>query len=1005
VLAVVSNEPAAADHCDSITDGQERALCNRTPHSTPDLEAQNACRERGGIYRDGKCMPTFADMQGGSYIATQVSGKVLDHQLYYYAIACGANVDIDKLPENELQAWEWYYTGNSFRDSIVGLGDWVGGLYDKIPKVGGILKHQAGIYLLANELRGEGAARGDMYKVSVAACEEGRWLQEAYGRYGLTDPYDTFCSHDFAYSRHGGGLGKGGTKQQCLDSRGQGDFDASGSKSEQAAAVQKVLDATPKGQERKGLTPPEEFVRQYRTFVQGCNPTFVRDYEPRGGAEGDKKAFKVPVVTQNALLGHVYATTDKTDENTELILVATRSGGYQKTTCGKAAAEARKHADAYRKWLERNEGAAGGTVGSNEETDSEATSCAVDGVGWIVCSVASFMAMITDGMYELVIAHMLRVPPLSTDVGSDDNGTYNAWAMIRTFANALFVIAFLIIIYSHMTGAGLSNYSVKKMLPRLVLAVLLVNVSYWICAIAVDISNILGAGIYDELQSIRNQLNVGGISGWGTVTALLLSAGAIGGVVFGITLAAGALSPAIAMALLGILLPLLLGALLAIFIVIFILVARQALVVILIIVAPLAFVAFLLPNTQQWFTKWRQWFVSLLVLYPVVSLMVGGAQIAGLALIGTAGGSLSSALTDAITIMSGLFVMVAPFFFLPWMIRRFGGAGIDRLAGNIRSSGGKLIAPAGRFGRKMGGQTMGRQWQSMKAGNVPVTRGRGRIGRLRSRVAERATGAAQTYGQAEARRKMESEHYADAQQDAVLERLSSDEAYRTAAAGGDAAAAERLAGRADAQVHERRKKDAAGMLRNLSRDQRIQLAHGDAVTHNGRVITPDAPLQEAAIQDVAPTLDSREALDLTDRVGGSTGTDANVRRALVGAVQGKSPQLTGSQLSHVENGTFNRSAAIQAGLTGGKFDAEWMASKAKAADIDEIATHINGVTDPQTKAQLQGIVDDAVNRLDRTNTLSAKVAKGTDVDQALSRIASGRGGSGSGGGETVISLK
>jgi hypothetical protein len=140
-------------------------------------------------------------------------------------------------------------------------------------------------------------------------------------------------------------------------------------------------------------------------------------------------------------------------------------------------------------------------------------------------------------------------------------------------------------------------------------------------------------------------------------------------------------------------------------------------------------------------------------------------------------------------------------------------------------------------------------------------------------------------------------------------------------------------------------------------------------------------------------------------VGGSTGTDANVRRALVGAVQGKSPQLTGSQLSHVENGTFNRSAAIQAGLTGGKFDAEWMASKAKAADIDEIATHINGVTDPQTKAQLQGIVDDAVNRLDRTNTLSAKVAKGTDVDQALSRIASGRGGSGSGGGETVISLK
>lgn len=741
-------------------------------------------------------------------------------------------------------------------------------------------------------------------------------------------------------------------------------------------------------------------------FNEFCKPTQTDTPAPEY-----KYVVKEYDTTANKIIDTTYAGSRKNTDLTGTYVYAT----YAKTmgtsdppgakeSCKSMVESLNKYAGAYGLWAVTHPQEAQDTLnngGKNTGGGSE-SSCTLEGVGWIVCAVANFMATITDGMYEHVIANMLSVPPLNVDTADGENGTYNAWSSIRNIANVLFVIAFLIVVYSQITGLGISNYAIKKMLPRIVLSAILVNLSYWIAAVGVDVSNILGAGIYDMLQGIRGGLNIGNVNGWAAVTTMLLSGGAIaGGVVLGgaiTVVAVGAMTPAIAMALIGILLPLLLGALLAIFIVIFILVARQALVVILIIASPLAFVAFLLPNTQQWFTKWRQWFVSLLLLYPIVSFMVGGAQIAGLVLISTASNGFTDVIGDTIKIMSGLFVMVVPFFFLPFMIRRYGGAGLDRLAGSIKAKGGKLIAPVGKVGRKMGMQAMGRQWESLKAGNAPAMRrsrfggrlGRG-IDRLRTGAAQGATRGAQGYSQWQARNKMESEHYADQQQEALLDRLSTDEAFRTAAAGGDAAAADRLAARADAQVHKRRIDDATARLRTLSRDERIALAHGRTVTTAaGHTIVPDVAMQEAAIKSVAPSMDSREALDLADALGGGHGVDAAVRRAGVESLAGKAPQLTGSQLGALEGDTYSRDAATLAGLTGGKFDADWMATKAKADDIDELVAHIAGTTDPAERARLQAIVDDAVGKLDSTDTLRARVVAGSDLDQALDRLASSR---------------
>lgn len=69
------------------------------------------------------------------------------------------------------------------------------------------------------------------------------------------------------------------------------------------------------------------------------------------------------------------------------------------------------------------------------------------------------------------------------------------------------------------------------------------------------------------------------------------------------------------------LVPLLIAGFVAVIVLLFILIARQALIILLIVLSPLAFVAFLLPNTAKLFESWRKAFVAMLIIYPIASLI------------------------------------------------------------------------------------------------------------------------------------------------------------------------------------------------------------------------------------------------------------------------------------------------------------------------------------------------------------------------------------------------
>ena len=303
--------------------------------------------------------------------------------------------------------------------------------------------------------------------------------------------------------------------------------------------------------------------------------------------------------------------------------------------------------------------------------NSTGTSCDVEGIGWIICPVSNWLADSIDYMYS-ALQEFLKTKPLETT--NQNSGIYLAWVIMRNISNVAFIVAFLVIIYSQLTSVGISNYGVKKMLPRLIIAAVLVNLSFTICAILLDLSNVTGYAFQDAFMGIKNTIStVGENTGvgwtWSEVIVMILSNGALAGGVVA-TVAMGAeLLPLALSALVGIGLVLLL--------VLLIMAARQALIVILIIISPLAFVCYLLPGTEKWFKKWRDLFFTMLVFFPAFAVIFGGAQLAGIIIIQNATGA-----NGGIMQILGMVVQVIPLALTPIILKLSGGV-LGKFAGFV----------------------------------------------------------------------------------------------------------------------------------------------------------------------------------------------------------------------------------------------------------------------------------------------------------------------------------
>lgn len=328
-----------------------------------------------------------------------------------------------------------------------------------------------------------------------------------------------------------------------------------------------------------------------------------------------------------------------------------------------------------------NNGASGGQ--NSKESKKDGCKNAFGPVAWLTCSGINVASKAVDWLYDK-IEEILVIDPISMEGTSP---IYEIWKYFRGMTNIVFIVFLLVVIYSQITGMGISNYGIKKTLPKLIVAAVLVNLSFMVCTLAVDLSNIIGnslrglftsveeavvAGMGDNAEYLKNMrlalsdlyANLAGAAGVAMVALPFVAheAWMLALVVFG-----GIVSVVVGLVTISL---------------------RQAVVALLIMISPLAVVAYMLPNTDKWFKKWRDLFFRMLVFYPMFSLLFGASSLAGFALIASA--------KDGFGLMLGAAVQIFPLFFA-WKLMKMSGTPLNAIHARLHRLSAMPMAKMGRW--------------------------------------------------------------------------------------------------------------------------------------------------------------------------------------------------------------------------------------------------------------------------------------------------------------------
>lgn len=245
------------------------------------------------------------------------------------------------------------------------------------------------------------------------------------------------------------------------------------------------------------------------------------------------------------------------------------------------------------------------------------SNCAIETVGWVICPTMRSIAKLADYGWTYVNSNFLRVDSNISNTGS---GTYKAWELMRSVANALFVVAFMILVYSQLTGRNSGGYNIKRLLPRLIIAAIAVNLSYFICAILIEASNIVGDSLIQVFKEVAGRVGrtimpietKPSAFQDGTLTVITTSVMSKTGTAWVLLAPVAAVVITIAT---------ITGAALVL------LIMRKAVIAMLVLASPILFVAYLLPNLERFFFQGVRLFIQLLLLFPIIALLLGAGQI------------------------------------------------------------------------------------------------------------------------------------------------------------------------------------------------------------------------------------------------------------------------------------------------------------------------------------------------------------------------------------------
>lgn len=302
----------------------------------------------------------------------------------------------------------------------------------------------------------------------------------------------------------------------------------------------------------------------------------------------------------------------------------------------------------------------------------------LDVVGWILCPIVD----LADGLFNAArsaIYQLLFVPVGDYQNDQDLNAT---WSVVKNIATTGVVLVALVMVASQIFSFEfMSAYTVKKVLPRIVIAAIAIQLSWFIFGLLIQLSNAIGIGLYAMLTSAFRSGDIidlmsQNLSGGGQATAQV-SVLALGGAAVATGL--WALGPGawitIVLTLIGVMVSLLVA--------LFTLIVRKILIIVLLVLSPIALLLWILPGTQNLWQTWWKLFSRLLMMFPLIAILFAAGTI-GASVILNIGDE-----TNGMNLIAGIVAYFAPLFLVTATFK-FAGSVFGAITGGMNKLGNKV---------------------------------------------------------------------------------------------------------------------------------------------------------------------------------------------------------------------------------------------------------------------------------------------------------------------------
>ena len=229
-----------------------------------------------------------------------------------------------------------------------------------------------------------------------------------------------------------------------------------------------------------------------------------------------------------------------------------------------------------------------------------------EGLANIVGGVIALIISAVSSILMLLVGVLMDVATYSNFINAP--AVAKGWVVVRDVCNMFFVVILLIIAFA--TILGQEEYGAKKMLPKLIMAAVLINFSKLICGLMIDVSNVvmltfvnafsaIGAGNIVDMLGISDVTKIAADSTSPAVTIGMIVSSYIFGLIYII------IATVVIASMLGML------------------VIRVVMIWILVVLSPLAFFLQAVPGkgqqyAGQWWTKWT----SNLLVGPIIAFFL-----------------------------------------------------------------------------------------------------------------------------------------------------------------------------------------------------------------------------------------------------------------------------------------------------------------------------------------------------------------------------------------------